>query len=204
MTIAFTKLPGLDQDKILSLVEPVLAKHGVDAVELIWRGDPEGKVLDLTLEQPGSKRSGEDITIELCSDISRELSALFDADESILPGKYRLEVGSPGVERALYLPDDYKRFAGHDVKVKLLEPSEDEWFVGQMTIRGNLFGLDGEGRVVLETDHGNVILSLEQISSTRLVFNWGPTKRAAGGKRPPAGSGPKSREMKRSNQNGRR
>ena len=103
MTIAFIKLPGLDQDKVVSLVEPVLEKHGVDAVELMWRADPEGKVLELTLERPGSKRSGEDITIDLCTDISRELSALFDEDEGVLPGKYRLEVGSPGVERALYL-----------------------------------------------------------------------------------------------------
>ena len=90
------------------------------------------------------------------------------------------------------------------MRVKLLEPSEDEGFLGQKTIRGNLLGLDGDGRVVLGTDHGNVILSLEQISSARLVFSWGQAKRAAGGKRPPAGSGPKSREMKRSNQNGRR
>jgi ribosome maturation factor RimP len=203
MTIAFIKLPGLDQDKILSFVEPILAKHGVDAVELVWRGDSDGKVLDLTLERPGSTRSGEDITVDLCSDISRELSALFDEEENVLPGKYRLEVGSPGVERALYLADDYKRFAGQEVKVKLLESSDDADFVGLKTIRGKLSGLDGDGRVVLETDHGDVILSLEQISSARLVFSWGQTKRASGGKKSPGGSGTKSREMKRSNQNGR-
>lgn len=204
MTIAFTKLPGLDQEKVLSMVLPVLEKHQVHGVELLWRGDPEGKVLELSLEVPGSTKSGEGITIDLCTDISRDLSAIFDENEEALPGKYRLEVGSPGVERALYSADDYKRFAGQDIKVKLTEAIDNPHFIGQMTIRGHLRGLDEVGQVILETDHDDVLLTLEQISSARLAFSWGQGKRAAGGKKSPAGSGPKSRNMKRSNQNGRR
>ncbi len=198
MTIAHTKLPGLDAPRVLAIVEPVLAAHRVDGVELLWRGDKDGKVLVLTIEKPGSTRTGDGITIDLCTEISRQLSAAFDETE-VIAGRYRLEVGSPGVERRLYLPDDYRRFAGQEVKVKLSEPSELDGFVGQKTIRGTLFGLDDDGRMVLETDHGNITLSLDEISSAQLVFTWGQPKRASGRPRRQDGAGARRRNSKRSN-----
>jgi len=204
MTISFIKLPGLEQEKILALVEPILAEHSVDGVELWWRGDPEGHVLELSLEIPGTKKSGEGITIDLCTEISRKVSEALDEADIIEP-KYRLEVGSPGVERALYVANDFKRFAGQDVKLKLIEPSEQEGLIGQKTIRGNLFGLDDENRILVETDHGMVSVSRDNISSARLAFSWGQAKRSVGRAKRPANGGSSARKTKqRSNQNGRR
>ncbi len=181
MNIAHKNLKGLDEERILAIVGPILDSHRLDAVELLWRGDPSGRVLELTLEKPGSTRSGEGITIDLCSEISRELSAQFDELEAI-PGKYRLEVGSPGVERALYTPDDFRRFAGQEAKVKMKEPMGEEGFVGQKTVRGTLFGIEDGSVVQLSTDHGQLGLPLDKISSARLVFSWSrsakKTKRA--------------------------
>lgn len=198
MTIAHTKLPGLDAPRVLAIVEPVLAAHRVDGVELVWRGDKDGKVLVLTIEKPGAQRTGDGITIDLCTEISRELSAVFD-ETDVISGNYRLEVGSPGVERKLYLPDDYRRFAGQEIKVRLSEPSELDGFLGQKTIRGTLFGLNEEGLVGLETDHGNISLSLDEISSAQLVFTWGQPKRAGGRPRRQDGAGSWRRNSKRSN-----
>jgi len=171
MNIAHKNLKGLDEARLLAILEPILLSHRLDAVELVWKGDQGGRVLELTLEKPGSTRSGEGITIDLCSAISRELSAKLD-DQSVISGKYRLEVGSPGVERALYLLDDFRRFAGQTVKVKLKEPMQQEGFIGQRSARGNLFGVSEDGRVVLDTDAGQLALELDMISSARLVFNW--------------------------------
>jgi ribosome maturation factor RimP len=203
MTIAHTKLSGLDQEKVLAIVEPILNAHRVDGVELIWRGDREGRVLALTIEKPGSQRTGDGITLDLCTEISRSLSAAFDEIE-VISGHYRLEVGSPGVDRPLYLEDDYRRFAGQEVKVKLTEPSTLEGFVGQRMIRGTLFGFDETGRVVLETDHGNITLAFDQISSARLVFSWNQSKRSSGRRKRPHDSGEKRRTTKRSSEDGGR
>lgn len=203
MVIAYKKLSGLDEEKILALVEPVLAAHRVDAVELVWRGDRGGQILELTLEKPGSKQSGEGITIELCSQIARELSHQFD-ESGIIAQKYSLEVGSPGVERALYLQSDYERFAGQEVKIKTKEPLEEEGFIGQKTVVGTLFGVEGEGRVVLQTEHGQLSLPLDAISSARLVFNWNQNARKTGRTKRPSGGAAAPRKNKRSNQNGRR
>lgn len=202
MSIAYKKLPGVDEAKLLALVEPILATHRVDGVELIFRGDRGGKVLVLTIEKPGTQRTGDGITIDLCTEISRKISLGLD-EADILPGNYRLEVGSPGVERQLYSRADYERFAGQEIKVKLHEASTFEGFVGQKTIRGNLFGLNEAGLVVLETDHGAISIEMESISSARLVFSWNQPKRSAGRKRP-IHSGAKPRTTKRSSEDGRR
>ena len=151
-----------------------------------------------TLEVPGSQKSGEGITIDLCAEISRELSAVLDESE-LISAKYHLEVGSPGVERALYQPSDYERFAGQDVKVKLEEALELEGFIGQRTIRGTLLGLSESANPLLNTDHGSIELSFDNILSARLVFNWG-----SGKGRPQHGSKSGSKPRKRSNQHGSR
>ncbi len=195
MSISHKKLPGLEEDKVLALVETVLAAHNVDGVELLYRGDRDGKVLILTIEKPGTKRTGDGITVDLCAEMSRELSEKFD-ETDLIPDNYRLEVGSPGVERPLYVRSDYERFAGQEVKLKLCEPSQLEGFLGQKTVRGLLYGLDKEGRVEVSTDHGNLSFGLEEIASAHLVFSWNQAGRSSRHKKRPPARNPKTSESK--------
>ncbi len=167
MHVAHHKLPGLDQDRIIAIVAEVLSAHGVDGVELLWRTDRTGWVLELTVERPDARRPGDGITLEVCTDISRDLSAALDVAD-VIPQRYRLEVGSPGVERALYQGRDYTRFAGQLAKLKLRAALPD----GQRVVSGTLHGLDESGEVQLETDRGLMSFSLEAIESGRLVFDW--------------------------------
>ena len=171
MHVAHEKLHGLDRDRILAVVGPILSAHGVDCVELVWRTDRGERVLELTVERPGSRLPGAGITIDLCTDISRDLSAALDVAD-VIPGRYRLEVGSPGVERALYGASDYRRFAGQLAKLKLKKPLPD----GQRVVSGTLMGLeakeDGAERVIVSTARGELDLEVEDIESARLVFDW--------------------------------
>lgn len=166
MQLAYEKLKGLDRDRLIATIEPVLVAHGVDAVELVWQSEPRGWVLRLTVERPGTTEPGAGITLDLCAEISRDLSTALDVADAIA-GKYRLEVGSPGLERALYSAVDYQRFSGHVAKLKLSEPVE-----GTKVLRGTLRGLDDNGRVVLDTDQGERHIEPAWISSGRLVFEW--------------------------------
>src|SRR3954470_21078839 len=47
---AYDKLPGLPRDRIIEAIEPVLRAHGLAGVELVWRTDGQGRVLQVTLE----------------------------------------------------------------------------------------------------------------------------------------------------------
>lgn len=197
MTIAFTKLPGLDAEKLVALVEPVLDKHQVDGVELIWKPDQSGMVLVVSIELPGTTKPGEGVTIDLCAAISRDLSEVLDESDLIRP-KYHLEVGSPGVERALYVAADYERFRGQTVKLKTCEPLTETGFESQQTVRGTIAGLDEQGAALIETDQGSLALNLDNIASAHLVFSFGQAGRKAGRPARPAGGGPKSRKNRRS------
>lgn len=183
MTIAHEKLPGLDRERVLAAVEPILAAHRVDGVELVFKTDRGGWVLELTIEKSGERMPGAGITVDLCSEISRELSMALDVADCI-PHRYRLEVGSPGVERSLYSLSDYERFAGQPAKLKLKQPRNSEY-----VIMGALHGLSPDKRVAIQTERGELIeLALDEIDNGHLVFDW-----KSGGSRPGGARSPGAR-----------
>jgi ribosome maturation factor RimP len=189
MTIAHEKLPGLDRERVLAAVEPILAAHRVDGVELVFKTDRGGWVLGLTIEKPQERLPGAGITVDLCGEISRELSAALDVADCI-PHRYRLEVGSPGVERALYSGSDYERFSGQLAKLKLKQPRNSEY-----TLIGTLNGLSPEKRVVIQTERGELVeLSLDEIDNGHLVFELKTGAKRSGG--PKAARRPPSREQR--------
>ena len=168
MSIAHEKLDGVNRERVLEAVLPVLRAHGVDGVELVWRTDRGGWVLEVTVERPEATVPGAGVTLDLCADISRDLSVALDAADTI-SHHYRLEVGSPGLERALYGLRDYERFAGQFARIKLKAPIQ-----GQYVLRGTLRGLDAEGSVALEDEKGELVpLAFEGIDSARLEFEMG-------------------------------
>ena len=166
MDFAYENVHGLDRDRLVSAIMPVLRAHGVDGVELVWRTDHGGWVLEITVELPGSRIPGDGITLDRCSEISRDLSAALDVAD-LIPRRYRLEVGSPGLERRLYGAENYSRFAGQLVRVKLKQPVE-----GQRVFRGTLQGMRESGQVVVDTENGPVAFKLELVESARLQFDW--------------------------------
>jgi ribosome maturation factor RimP len=189
MTIALVKLPGLDRERVLAAVTPILAAHRVDAVELVFKTDRGGWLLELTIEKPGERLPGAGITVDLCSEISRELSMALDVADCI-PQRYRLEVGSPGVERALYSLSDYERFSGQPAKLKLKQPRNSEY-----VIIGTLSGVSPEQRVTVQTERGELVeLGVDEIDNGHLVFDWKSGGPKAGG--PKAARRPQGREQR--------
>lgn len=187
MRIAHEKLAGLDREKIVSALEPVLTVHGVDCVELVWRSDRGEPVLEVTIERPDTRDPGAGVTLDLVSDVSRDLSAALDAADAI-DRHYRLEVGSPGVERALYDAHDYERFTGHDAKLKLKKPVG-----GDYVVTGTLEGVV-EGKVALSVRGKSVLVELSDVDKGHLVFSWKRDKPAGG--HAPWGGDKKIREQK--------
>jgi len=175
MKLAHESLKGLDRDRVVSVVEPILLAHGVDAVELLWRSDSRGWVLYLTVERPGTTEPGAGVTLDLCAEISRDLSAALDVAD-VISGRYRLEVGSPGLDRTLYGVADYVRFSGRRAKIKLREAIS-----GQRVLSGELRGLDESGLVVFECEGVLHKLSPDQIESGRLSFDWQTARSKPGG-----------------------
>ena len=106
--------------------------------------------------------SEQGITVDDCQKVSYQVSGVLDVNDPI-PGHYTLEVSSPGMDRLLFRPDDYRRFAGSLVKLRLAYPVE-----GRRKFTGRLQGLE-DGNVLLELDGEQLSLPLDQVDQARLV-----------------------------------
>ena len=128
------------------IADRVAADRGLEIFDVQFRREAPGLVLRIQLDRPGPAASAEEsVSVEDCAHVSRELSAILDV-EDVVPTSYTLEVSSPGLDRPLRRPDDYRRFAGRLAKIVLREKVD-----GQGFFRGKLGGLDG-GDVLIEAD----------------------------------------------------
>jgi ribosome maturation factor RimP len=194
---AFEKLPGLPRDRIVEAIAPVLRAHGLVGVELVWRTDGQGRVLQVTLETaaaqegaageslPSDAGPGAGVTLDVCSKVSRDLSTALDVLE-LIDGHYRLEVGTPGLERRLYTLGDYRRFSGRLAKLKLASAAD-----GQYVLLGKLNGVDAEERVLIVVDGVERAVKLDDVRSGQLAIDWqemgfSPAPRQRAGRRPAA------------------
>jgi ribosome maturation factor RimP len=122
------------------------------------------ELVDLETSRGGLLRvfidSPRGITVEDCARVSHHLTRAFAA-EGI--GYERLEVSSPGLDRALKRLEDYGRFAGKKASVRLRLPRE-----GRRRFEGVLAGVE-DGQVVLEVEEGRLLFAFADIDRARLV-----------------------------------
>jgi ribosome maturation factor RimP len=153
--------------QLRQVVEPICSTHGLALVDARFANE-HGFVLKVLIERPGADaKSGAQITLEDCQRISRDLSEALDVQEGVTPqGAYRLEVGSPGLDRPLFSLADFQRFAGEDVKITTFKPVD-----GRRRFTGKLTGVEGQ-QVVLEQDGQLIKLQLDEIAKANLVYRF--------------------------------
>src|SRR5207249_9221741 len=135
-------------EQVRSVATRVAAGYGLEIFEVQFRREAPGMILRVQIDRPAHAASAEEsVSVEDCARVSRDLSAVLDV-EDVVPTAYTLEVSSPGLDRPLRRPDDYRRFAGRRAKVVMRERVD-----GQGFFKGRLGGVDGaEG--VIEADDG--------------------------------------------------
>ena len=101
------------------------------------------------------------VTLDLCADISRELSPFLDVHPP-MSGKYFLEVSSPGIERPLAKPRHFQQAIGEKVRLKV---------PGQDRLRGTLIAADDQG-ITVETKRGEETYTYNEIAKAKTYFEW--------------------------------
>ena len=105
------------------------------------------------------------VTLDRIADISRGLSRLLDEEDRIR-GSYRLEVGTPGLERELRLPRHFEKSLGRDVVVKTTTE-----IAGQRRHTGRLLEA-ADDRFTIDTDGQSVDIPYADVLSAKTVFVW--------------------------------
>ncbi len=144
------------KEKVRVVIEPVINSLGID-LDFIELNQMKGKAL---LRVFIDKANG--INIDDCEKVSREVEAVLDVEDPI-PYSYVLEVSSPGLDRPLHGVQDFKRFAGENIRVVIQEPIDEQtFFVGKIVEAG-----DDRVVLVLPTNK-EVIIPYSNISRARL------------------------------------
>jgi ribosome maturation factor RimP len=145
------------ETRLEDLVEPLVREAGLYLVSVDIERRGKRLVVTVTLDKPGG------IDIETCADMSEEISRYLDV-ENLIEESYTLEVQSPGLQRVLRKPREYKCFMGREVEVVLRQA-----FEGRQKLRGRLREADEKG-FVISVDGEEMSFPYEAIKKTRLYF----------------------------------
>lgn len=159
-----------DIARITEVIEPEVKALGFDLVRVrLFKGGEIGDeehTLQIMAERP---ETGQ-LVIEDCAALSRRISDRFDeledAGENLIVEAYRLEVSSPGIDRPLTRVKDYLAWAGHDVRITLLNPVEGN----RKSLNGELVGLEGDVITLDERKSGRVSFPLADVQYAKLVL----------------------------------
>ncbi|GAB3341453.1 MULTISPECIES: ribosome maturation factor RimP [Chromohalobacter] len=139
-----------------TLIEPVVTAMGFDLWGVDYLAQGKHSRLVIYIE------SAEGVTVDDCASVSRQVSGVLDVEDPIA-GEYRLEVSSPGMDRPLFTLDQFARFKGSHVKVKLSVP-----FEGRRKFQGQLAGVEGD-EILLQLDGQEYCFPVESIEQARVV-----------------------------------
>lgn len=132
------------EERIHNLIEPVINQNGINLVQVKVSGNVKGKTLQVLLERP----EGGSVNVDDCQKVTRAIGALLDV-ENIFSDRYYLEVSSAGLERPLTKKQDFERFSGFLIalKLKLQHPE-----FGSKRFRGRINQVSDEGFTIYDED----------------------------------------------------
>ena len=143
-------------DKLQGLIEPTVTSMGYECVGIEYQGRPKNSLLRVYID------SDDGITADDCALVSRQLGAVFEVEDPI-QGHYTMEISSPGLDRPLFTIEQFERFVGSKVQIKVSVPLE-----GRRKFRGNLKVVDGD-EVIVVVDDEEFRLSLANIDQAKVV-----------------------------------
>ncbi|MER5807786.1 ribosome maturation factor RimP [Streptomyces sp. NPDC002033] len=105
-------------DRLRGLLEPLVAAKGLDLEEIEQSKAGKRRMLRIVVD------SDEGVELDVCAELSREVSDLLDESDVMGEEEYVLEVSSPGADRPLSEHRHYVRATGRLVKFQLAEGGE--------------------------------------------------------------------------------
>lgn len=146
------------QTEVEHLLRPCVESMGYEfwGCQYLMRG--RHALLRIFIDHP------QGIGIGDCEKVSRQISAVMDVEDPI-SGQYSLEVSSPGIPRPLFYWDQYQRYVGEQVDIKLSKP-----IAGQRKFSGKIVSADEQNLSLDLGDHlGQQVFSFNAIVKAHLT-----------------------------------
>lgn len=142
-------------DQVAAFARPIVEQHGCSLWDVEYVREGSDYILRLCIDKEGG------VDIADCEAISRAVDPILDERDPI-PGSYQFEVCSAGLERALKRPEDFQRFLGSPITVKLYRPHN-----GLKEIPAVLRGYE-DGKLTVEVGKETITFEKSQVALVRL------------------------------------
>lgn len=146
------------EKRIEELIQPTVTEMGYELIDVEFVKEGPNWYLRIFIDKEGG------VTIDDCEAVSKTLEKIFDEKDPIEQA-YFLEISSPGIDRPLKKKEDFIKYNGEMVDVKLYKPYE-----GSKEYTGKLVGYDeNDGTVTIEVDDKNIAFTKKEIAGIRLA-----------------------------------
>jgi ribosome maturation factor RimP len=147
-------------EEVKDLAAAVTRHRGLRLWDVEMGGRPGSSVVRVFVD-------GDDgVDLDTVAAVSEEISRGLDLKDPI-PGRYTLEVSSPGLERTLRSPEHFALSVGRQVVVKTAVKLAGD----SHRIEGVIAGA-GEREVRLDSAGEEVVVPYDVIKSARTIFEW--------------------------------
>ncbi len=156
--------PATRQDlrhRLRELAEPVVQRCSCELVAVELTNEHGEDVLRLFIDAP--EGSGRGVSVGDCTRVSHAMSPVLDVHDPI-PGRFRLEVSSPGMDRPVERRSDLLRFQGFRARLRLSARA------GRRRFTGVLGGLDGD-TLLFQVGDELRRYPLDEVDRVRLVLD---------------------------------
>jgi ribosome maturation factor RimP len=132
----------------------VIEGEGLELVDVTFGREGGRRILRITVDRDGG------VDLDTISQLSGKVSRRLDLD-GFEPGPYALEVTTPGIERPLRRPQDFRRAVGQRVLVK----------TGDSVLEGELRAAE-EDAIRIAAQEGERRVALDEVAAARTVVDW--------------------------------
>ena len=146
----------MQERDLSSIIVPELELMGFECVKLEVVGSARSPVVRLYVDKAGG------VTVGDCAAVSRAIGLVLEREDPF-PGRYLLEVSSPGSNRPLVTEEHFQRFAGSEARVAVARAGE-----GRITYTGRIRSCIN-GSLTLDTDGGEVVVGLPEVVRASLI-----------------------------------
>ena len=150
----------MQHSELERFVVPELDALGFECVKLEIVGSSRNPVIRLFIDKP------DGVTVRDCQLVNRAIGLVLETEDPF-PGKYLLEVSSPGSSRPLVTEAHFQRFIGGEAKVPVERPADDG-SIEKITYTGHIRSCI-TGVLTLATGDGEVEIHLDHIRNAQLI-----------------------------------
>ncbi len=147
------------REQILQILEPIASNMGLDLEDVEIKSAGKHSIVQVSIDKDGG------INLDEVAQISNQISEALDAKDVLGEKPYTLEVGSPGIDRALTLPRHWRRNNGRLVKINFGSNSEI----------GRIIESDDE-KVSLEVKGKTRSINFDKIDKAFIQVEFNPKK----------------------------